>query len=257
MVVRLDQLSRMQPAGPPPTIGKWFTVPTVPKPPSEQQLLDRLAERRLVLAKAYVRAVQVQDQVAARRAVVEHATRELDAARAALATIDAHDRRLQAEAEREIRAGRPVPDTRNGLDRQYVNDRVVVCETALAKFQRELADANASLADSLGYVRACATGVIAAILERETENLRALDLQAGLARAELVAVANWWPNQSTGAIQLSNVAGSYLADPPPAWQEQHLVRGGGGASRIRPWAALFDKLVAGDAEADFELGESG
>jgi hypothetical protein len=210
-------------------------------------LLDRLQERREVLAKAYLRATELHDKVNAARQVVDRAARELEQARIALRTLEQDDIQVAQRMTEAIRLGQSLPTPANGHDRQYVVDRVTACETALATFNRELADANAGLADALGYLRKCAAGVIGGLVEREVENLRALEVQAGIARRELISVSEtWFADQATGPIKLSNFAGQYLADPPPHYSEQR--RG-----NVSAWKELFDRLVAGNADADFEL----
>jgi hypothetical protein len=253
LLVPLSSLSPMEPAKPPWFIGEFQKPRPAPKIPSEQELHERLAEAREVLGKAHTRAQQVQDKTTAARQISHRAARELEAALAARRTLQADDRRVQVATEEAIRLGQSMPIPANGVDRGHIEQQVSVCEQAQRRFDAELATCNASLADALNYVRRCASGVIGALIERETECLRALEIQAALARAELTSVASWWPDQSTGAIRLGNAAAQYLGDPQPAWQDQPLARGGS-ERRTQPWKELYSRLLT-DADADFELGD--
>jgi hypothetical protein len=163
--VPLEQLSRPAQSWLP---GR-FQTPKAPVAPTEQQIAEKLAQRRQALAKTYDRAELAQEKVTATRAVSQHADREVAEARATLATLSAHDRAEQSKFEESIQLGRPLSVRLNGHDRNYIVQRVTAAEQPQQRFDRELAEATASLSDSLSAVRKAAADVVAALLERETE----------------------------------------------------------------------------------------
>jgi hypothetical protein len=175
-----------------------------------------------------------------------------------LATLDRHDRADQVAFEDSIATGRPLPRRANGhdqadrVDRGYIVARVTVAEQAQQRFDGELAAAMASLGDALSAVRKAAAVVTAALVERETENLRAIEERAALLRAELTAVASWWPSAEIGSLRLDRATTGCIG-APLAWADQPAVRTGGGWTK--PWQDVFDRLVQGEVEADFVLEE--
>jgi hypothetical protein len=225
-------------------------VPTPPTPPSEAQLDERLAERRAALAKAHQRAKAARDKVTAARETSQRADRVVIDARNCLAVLDASDRQQQNQFEEAISLGRELPERSNGHDRAYLKDRVSVAEQAQQKFDRLLAEATAALGDALTGVRKAAAAVMAALLERETENLRAAEQRAAVLRAELTATAAWFPTADLGLLKVTPATAGCLQSPV-AWQDQPAVRRGGGW--LKPWQQVFDKLCQGDAAADFDF----
>jgi hypothetical protein len=254
--VAISELSRPTPPQPPATIGKWFETPKPPTPPTEAQLDDKLTAARQALARSHERVKAVQARVDAARAVVDRASNEQETARAALRTHDQHQKAAQHALEESLRTGCPLPSpVSNGHDpRHYLTDKTTMAEQALAKFQGELADRMQQMGEALSATRKASADIISLLVQRETEALRALEIQAATARAELLAVCSWWPDATLGAIPLPRVTSGYL-EQQPAWQDVTQVRLGGAEGRIRPWKSLFAKLVNGDTDADFTLEE--
>lgn len=250
-VVPLDQLSRQTPPQPPPWLPKWYEPPKPPIAPSELELETKLRERRAALAKAHDRAKAAQDKVTAARETSQRADRALIDARSTLATLDAHDRDDQRVLEVAIQLGRPLPVRSNGPDRSYITDRVAAAEKAQTRFDRELAEATAARSDSLTSVRKCATDVVAVLLERETENLRAAEQRAALFRAELTAVSGWWPSAEIGVLRISPATAACI-EAPLVWSDQPNVRSGGGW--LKPWQQVFDRLWPGRNQRRFHAG---
>jgi hypothetical protein len=254
--VPLAELSRPQPPIQPRDVGlsEWFKVPKPPPIPTSDQLDERLAARRQVLAEAHEAAKQQQDKVAAALVVVERANRERETAQAALTVHDQHQRQQQLRLEDALATGKPIPTLANGHDdpRHYLSDKVTMAETAARRFQGEFATAQQQLGEALSAVRKAASGVLALLLERETlHGLRELEQRAAILRAELVAAAGFWPDQ-TGPLQPGRAAAQYL-EAAPAWQDNPTVRQGGRDSRIGPWRLLYDRLTDGEHAADFAL----
>ncbi len=248
--VQLDQLSRIEPPQPPAFLGKWFEAPKPPPIPSDADIQARLTERRQVLAQAHTRAKLAQDQVTASRSISQRADRGVAEAKATLATLDAADRAQQRQLEDALAAGKPLPQRSNGHDRGYLLDRLHAAEQAQQRFAKELGDATTALSNSLSAIRRAAAAVIAGLLERETENLRAAEQRAALLRAELNSVAGWWPSAEIGVLKISPASAPCIAEPV-AWRDQPAVRQGTGW--LKPWQSVFDRLCQGDVESDFAL----
>ncbi len=249
--VQLDQLSRAEPPGPPAFLRKWFEVPKPPQPPSEADIDAKLAERRQQLAQAHTRAKLAQDQQTASRSISQRADRGVAEAKATLATLDAHQRAEQVAFEEAIQLGRPIPQRANGHDdRGYLVQRLAAAEAAQQRFDRETTEATTALSNSLSAVRRAAANVVAALLERETENLRAAEQRAALLRAELTSVAGWWPSAEIGVLKIDRASAACI-EAPVAWRDQPAVRQSSGL--IKEWQGLFDRLVQGDVAADFDL----
>jgi hypothetical protein len=254
--VQLDQLSRLEPPQPPAFLGKWFTTPTAPIPPSEDQISERLGTARQALARSHERVKTVQAAVDQARAVVDRAAAEHAQATAALRSYDAAARSDQIKLEEALRLGRPTPSASNGHDhRHYVQNRTDQAQQALTKFQSELAAQMAAMNEALASIRKAAADIISLLVQRETEALRGLEIQAAIARAELISVSHWWPDAALGAIPLPRVTAAYL-EQQPAWQDVTQVRLGGPEARQQPWKSLFAKLVNGDVQADFNLDQN-
>lgn len=248
----LRELSR-----PKPPDGLWFLPngrwepPTPPVPPTPEQLSANLTQRREALRIAHARERQAQDVVRAAKELSDRAERACIAARAELAGASAADQQAADEFEAALRAGKAPQPVRNGRDRNEIEHKVSRAETAFDRFNQELATSNSRLGEALDAVRRAAADVMAALLERECESLRALEAEAARHRAELVAVASWWPD-ATKALQLGAAAAALLAAPID-YSETPLVRMTSNETRIGPWKAVYDRLVQGDAEADFKL----
>jgi hypothetical protein len=225
-------------------------TPRPPEPPTEQQIGNRLAERREALRGAHETARNAQEAVTAARQVADRAQREANDARARLAEQTLADQREADAFSDSIRRGEAPPPHRNGIDREALRSRVAVAEQAEISFDRELATANSMLADTLSGVRKAAADVIAALVEREAESLRALETEAARQRAELVAVAAWWPSADLGPPKLSSAAGQLL-EAVPRYGEMAVVRASSRA--LDTWKDIFSQLVSGDAGADFRL----
>jgi hypothetical protein len=248
VVVRVAELSLMQPAPPPPWLGEWQRPRPPPAFPSETQILERIDDARDHLRQTYVWATQCGDKAAAARQIAERAARECNEARAALRTLDGYDRQLQADAEQAIKDNIPVP-LANGHDgRSHVQQRVVITETAQQRFDRELADALAAQGDAIARIRQAAWALIGLLLTREVGCLRAAEALVAAQRRELVAVSRWHVDAALGVIKLDAATGDYLAQQPPL---DDLAREGRGWQRS--WEAVLDALVKGDHLADFAL----
>ena len=201
--VPLEQLSRAIPPAPPSFLPGWFRTQQPPTPLSEADIETRITERRQALAKSQERARLASETVATARQIAQRAGREVADARTTLAALDAHDRADQRAFEEALSLGRKLPERSNGHDRHYITDCVQAAEAAQQRFDRELADAQAALSDALSAVRKAAANVVAAQLERETENLRAAEARAGVLRAELSAVSGLWLSAEIGPLVVS------------------------------------------------------
>jgi hypothetical protein len=221
-----------------------------PEPPTQAQTANRLAERRETLKQAHNKARSAQETVEKAGQLADRAEAHLNDARSRLAQLRAEQHASAAEFEATIRRGEN-PSYSNGHDYSATRELVSVSEQALAKFQSELALANSNLADALGNVRRAAADVIASLIEREAESLRALETEAARQRAELVSVSRWWPDATLGSFKLSHAAATLLANAPNSDAVAVPVSG----TRIEAWKSLFDQLVNEDAEADFKLEE--
>lgn len=240
----LDELSPPpRPAGPPPFLPGWAETPRPPDPPSANALNAKLAERRAALRAAHQRAKQAREAVDAARDVADRARRELDAARAALAAMNLADAEAAADYEAAIRRGE-APTYRNGHDRDGTRHRVEVAQLAADKFDAELREAQTMFGERLDEVRRAAASVVAAILNREAEQLRQLEQQAAKFRGELLAASQWWPDASLGPLKLGPAAATVLSNPAPQPRA---------SAGIGDWKGLFDRLVRGETDADFEL----
>ena len=120
----------------------------------------------------------------------------------------------------------------------------------MKKFERESAAANATLNDALAAVRKTALQVVAALADRECEALRQSEERVLQRRAELLAVASWWPDAATGPIPLSRAAAAAL-EAPPDYERCRFLSSREEATA--PYKELLDRLVQGDARADFKL----
>jgi hypothetical protein len=222
-----------------------------PTPPTEQQTANRLAERRETLKQAHSTARNAQETVGKAGQLADRAEAHLNDARSRLAQLRAEQHASAAEFEATIRRGEN-PSYSNGHDYSATRELVSVSEQALTKFQSELALANSNLADALGNVRRAAADVIASLIEREAESLRALETQAARQRAELVNVSRWWPSADLGPFRLAPAAATLL-EAVPNYGELPVVRMSSGA--LDTWKEVFSQLVSGDADADFKLEE--
>lgn len=257
LTVDLDALSRVQRPEPPPTIGKWFTVPTPPPIPSELELNERLYAARSALSVEHERVKAVQGRLDQAQRIADRAASEHRAANAALLAHDRSMKAAQDALERALATGAPIPLPKaNGHDpRSYLTDRVSMTKAAWDRFAGDVSTQMAAMNQALEAVRSAALAIVSLLVQREIESLRQLEATAAQSRAELVAVCNTWlGGAGVGAIRLPPVSSSYL-EVQPNWQEQPAVRSMGNQARIAPWQALYDKLVNGDVAADFSLGE--
>lgn len=253
--VSLTELSRPQAPTHPPHMAAWLTPPKPPTPPTEDQLDERLAAARQALADRHKRVRDTQTAVDAARVIVDRASKELSTAQAALRSYDAHARSEQIALEEALRLGKPTPSASNGHDaRHYVQIRTDQAQQALTKFQSELATQMAAMNEALAATRKAAAEVVSLLTQQAVEGLRALETQAAVARAELLAVAShWFAGAELGPLRLPPVTASYL-EAAPHWGDQPAVRLGGSEARTRPWKDVYSRLLD-DPEADFNLGD--
>jgi hypothetical protein len=256
--VSLTELSRPKPPSHPWFLPAAFTVKPPPTPPTGAQLDERLATARAALGARHQAVRNIQARLDQARAVVERAQREHAQALGALRVYNDHQTAAQAALEECLRLGKPLPVLSNGQDhpRHYLTEKRDMTAAALEKFQSALADQMQAMNEALSAVRKASAEILSLLVQRETEALRRLDVQAAVARAELLAVINhWFGGAELGPIRLPPVSSAYL-EAQPAWQDVAEVREGGSESRIRPWRQIFDALVTGeDVEVDFALGD--
>jgi hypothetical protein len=234
-----------------PGIAEQFKPPT---PPTTEQVATRLRTARVSLCAAHERAKAARDTVASAQQVADRAREQVASTRAQLAEQTLADQRDAEAFADSIRRGEAPPPHKNRVDREALRSRVAVAEQAEASFASELALANTNLADALGNVRKLAAAVLGALVEREAESLRVLEVQAAKFRKELQAAAAFWPDASIGALKLSPAAGQLL-EAEPNYGETSAIRFASQEGRIAPWRSLYDQLVSGNADADFKLEE--
>jgi hypothetical protein len=250
--VLLTELSRPQAPTHPPHMAAWLTTPKPPTPPTEHQLDERLTAARAELQRAHAHAKQCQSAVEAARQIAVRAGREVEQARAALATLDRVDAASLADLEAALRENREPPPVRNGVDRNYIKQHLDRAEQASLTLNGELAAAQAALGEALSSVRAKARAVLSVIFAREAELLRQAELRCALTRSELTKISEWWPTQE-GHLSLPPATAGFIAQMPH-WADLPEIRQQSGS--VAPWERLHSRLVAeGDAFADFELGE--
>jgi len=190
--------------------------------------------------------------VTSAQTLAERAQTEFGQAKAALATLDRHDRAAQHNLEQAIRTGQPEG---NGVDhhladRQYVVDRVRMTEAVLTKLKSELSSATATLSDALNAVRKAAIQVVAAMLDRDVEQLRTLEDYALRFRADLLAVSTWWPSVEDKAIPIAR-SSAVLLERVPDFDRAKLLTNTTQATA--PFKAVLEELIQGNADADFRL----
>jgi hypothetical protein len=139
-----------------------------------------------------------------------------------------------------------------GYDRGAAQRRCAAAETAAAQLDRELAEARERAEEPHKEVRAAARAVVAASAAREGEALKALEAEAARRRAELHAVALYWPPGTNGPLALPAPLAALLANPPQQINDPPTMRTDFIKQRQRPWLNLYERLAGGDAEADLE-----
>jgi hypothetical protein len=122
-------------------------------------------------------------------------------------------------------------------------------ETAANRFQSELAEATTNLNAAFAAVRKAPLQVVAALIDRDCEQLRQLEDYAVRFRAHLLAVAGWWPDTG-GPIPLARSSAVLLETPPDHDRARILTNT---TQATAPFIAVLDELVQGNADADFRL----
>jgi hypothetical protein len=217
--------------------------PTPPTPPTEQQINERIAEGRAALRTAFEKAATAAELVATALKVADRARQQRDDARMALARARAAEREAADEFEQAIRKGDQPPALhKNGFDKAGLEQQCVLAEQTFDRFTKELSVANSALAERLTDVRRAAEGVVAAILEKEAENLRRLEAEAARYRAALRAAS------ATIDAKLSPAAATLLEAVPNYTTPS-------ASSLIVSWQDLIARLIDGDDSADLKLEE--
>jgi hypothetical protein len=244
-VVKLAELSHPQRPAP-----AWGAAPAEqpeyrpPPPPS-------LSERRDALRRAHEAAADARDAVLAATATADRARVECDAARAGLAELTLRDSADLELLEAALRAGKsPELETPRLFDVGAAQRRVTLTEAALVRFDSELNQANTDLEAALSSVRRAAAAVLTSLLDREAVELQRIEAEAMRRRAELVSAARRHPSGQLVPLQLAAPAAALLSNPPsfeepPGWDRA------GEAARTAKWRNVYDRLVQGEAGADF------
>jgi hypothetical protein len=229
--------------------GGAITIPAPPKPLTTTQITQRLDRAREVLQAAHATAKQEREAKQATGELVERTSKEHEAARAALLTLDAHLKSEALKLEQALRANEtPAPTESNGQDRGYVVSRVAMTESALQKFQQEDQAAQGRLNDALAAITTAALEVVTLLLERDCEKLREAEEIILQYRADLLRITQWWPaGVSHGPIKVSEASARLLTNPP----DYDRVRLMSSDRVIEPWKDVLDKLVEGDVDAEF------
>lgn len=180
----------------------------------------------------------VLSKIAGRREALRRAHLKVSVAQAA----------IDAAAAKLNRSGGGA-DVRTGSD-----DAAQATEDRLAW---ELATAKAALAEAQIRLRKAAADVLAAILEREAENLHALEIEAARRRAELFAAVRRGDRTGAGPRKIPPVAGTVL-EYPIQYLDAPEIRFGA-AERSSPWRTIYTALIIGnpDADLDSETEENG
>ena len=119
--------------------------------------------------------------------------------------------------------GKPIPVRSNGHDgRGYHRRPRNRRRSRTGAFTKELTEATTALGNALSAVRRAAANVIAGLLERETENLRAAEQRAALLRAELTAVSGLILSAEIGVLKIDRASAACIAEPVP-WHDQPAV----------------------------------
>jgi hypothetical protein len=209
---------------------------------SRRQPLDALRTR---LRQAQEHAAQTSEAVSAAKELADRAEAALKDARAALAAFAEADQAAADDLVAALRAGRPAPGQTGtaALARQEAaKRRCTAAEAAAAQLAAELSAARAPAQEADRQVRAAA---------REGDKLTEIEAEAARLRAELHALASYWPPPAPGdrpaALTLSQDLAGLLANPPAQIVDLPLTQQGQG--RQRPWADLYERLLT-DADAE-------
>jgi hypothetical protein len=238
---------------PPPYHPASITPPRPPTAPSPDQIERQIAAARADLREAHAKAAAARSVVETARGYADRARQEVATTRAALRQIlSANEAAAQRVAD-AIKRGE-TPSYGNGGDHEAARARVAAAEAAQASFDAELAAAGLRLGNANTAVRQSAAAVIGALVERECEALRALESRAAARRADLVAVASWWPDPG-GPLRLAPAAASYIANRPAPVEPvgDYAMQASAQARRSAPWRETFDRLVASEIEADLAM----
>jgi hypothetical protein len=226
-----------------------FKPPTPPQPLSETQITARIEAARAALAEAHEDVRRAKDVVRSTSELVSRAAKELEAARAALLSLEAHHMSEGAKLEAAIRQGQTPPEMQPaGQDRAAVVQRTQACEHALQKFQAEDRTAQQHLSETLAAVRREAVSLITARFESDCQQLHELQELALKVRADLIKVSRWWPDGS--ALRLSEASASLLTVIP----DYDRVRFLSSEAAVTPWERLYQQLLT-DPTADFVTEE--
>lgn len=246
---RLEDLVPMAP--PPPSFwtgGKWLEVPKPPPIPTSEALQAQLIERRTALRQAQEAVKTAQGVVETAKEIARRADREVEQARAALATLDRHDAAALAGLTAALRENREPPAVRNGAaDRDYVQQHLDRAEAAAATLAGELVQAQTALATASAGLQTAVRAVLSTLLTRKAEALRRCEERCALQRLEITKCSEWWPT-SGGHLTLPPATADFIAVQPhwaelPACREAREVLG--------PWKRLQTRLLE-QADADFE-----
>jgi len=203
-----------------------------------------LAAVRQRLLQALDNARQANAAMSAAAAAADRASTTLADARAELARFADHDRAAADRLVDALRSGTPDashgPD--NPADREAARRRCDAAERAAAKLTAELAEARAAATDADQRVRAAVRAVVVGIAEREGDLLIRLEAEVANCRAALRALAGYRPlvpgSMPTEIALPAHVLGLLTPTPPPGYATE------------APWRDLYERLAAGDADAD-------
>jgi hypothetical protein len=252
MVVPIGELHRQTPR----EIDPRFKLPPprpigTPDPDAEQR-------RREALRDGLQKRDKARELVKLAEAPANRAQRALTAAQTALRSARDAERVERDAFTAALRKGDapPVNGHRNGVDRGMLRQTVENAEASLAVFQQELRLARARVEEADLAVRDEASGVVAAVVDREADQLRVLLKEADRLKGILAAAMAWSPSGDThGQFRPLPVHQSTTvlltapqAEAPGSWE----YRANLDAERRKPFENLLSRLVAGDPDADLE-----
>jgi hypothetical protein len=249
--VPLDELSR-----PTPSPRPWFLPeaikPAAPAPPPTPQALSaKLADRRAALSAALEKYDAATDAVEAAQQLADRAAAVLDDANRTLRRFVDMDRDAADTLVARLRQGVSgfEDDTARRADHERAKREADTAAAAHDRLAGELATTRQAANEAdLAVCRAAA--VVAAIIERDVEALRAVESAAAVQRAKLKAgCETWLPiGAKPGPPPVHPIAAGYVVAPYRGPQDYP----GASSDRQRPFVTLFDRLIAGDAEAEIE-----
>ncbi len=218
-----------------------------PAAPARPVTLD-LAPLRATLRQRHAEAHAAVKLAAEAAGAADRADTALRDAQAALARFAEHDRTAAARFVDALRSGSTEDQhgPANTSDREAARRRCDAAQQAARQLTAELAAARAAVREADTRIHTAARAVVVGIAEREGDVLERLEDEVAQRRADLRALAGYRPAALTGSAP-SEIAlpGRILNLLTPAPRQ--------GSSTATPWANLYTRLAAGDADADADF----